>query len=60
MPDYKKMYLHMAHEVERAVRILTEVQQECEDIYIDSADDPVIMIPLPSSQADPDEKTPPR
>ena len=28
---YKKLYLHMMHECERALRILIQAQQDCEN-----------------------------
>lgn len=31
---YKEMYLVMARAAEKAVRILIEAQQRCEDLYI--------------------------
>ena len=31
---YKKMYLVMARAAEKAMRILIEAQQKCEDLYI--------------------------
>lgn len=31
---YKKMYLVMARAAEKAMRILIEAQQRCEDLYI--------------------------
>ncbi|MBR1689892.1 MAG: hypothetical protein IJ713_03850 [Oscillibacter sp.] len=36
MPDWKEMYLHLMRETERAVRILTEAQQHCEELYLDA------------------------
>ena len=36
MPDWKEMYLHLMRETERAVRILTEAQQACEELYLRS------------------------
>lgn len=36
MPDYRKMYLEMIHETEKAIQILVNVQRQCEDIYINS------------------------
>jgi len=32
---YRKMYFHMAHETEKAVRILIAAQQECENILLE-------------------------
>lgn len=60
MPDYEKMYLHMAREVEKAVRILTEVQQECEEMYMQDGEAPVIMLTGPAGRTNMDEKIPPR
>ena len=34
MPDYKEMYLTMVRETEKAVRILIEAQQRCEEMYL--------------------------
>ena len=34
MPDYKEMYLKMVRASEKAIRILVEAQQECEELYI--------------------------
>ena len=32
--DYKEMYLHLTRETEKAVRILIEAQQRCEEMYL--------------------------
>lgn len=48
MPDYKEMYLTLMRKTEKAVRILTEAQKTCEELYLkdeepappDSAADP--------------------
>lgn len=37
MPDYKKMYIKMLHASEEALRIIIAAQQECEELYIASA-----------------------
>ena len=37
--DYKEMYLKMVRETEKAIRILIEVQRECEALYIDPAEE---------------------
>lgn len=34
MPDYKEMYLTLMRETEKAVRILTEAQKTCEELYL--------------------------
>lgn len=36
MADYKKMYIHLFQQVERAVRILQQAQLDCEEIYINT------------------------
>lgn len=38
MDDYKEMYYHMAHEVERAMRILEQAQKDCEEMYLAQGD----------------------
>lgn len=37
MPNYKQMYLIMLDATERAMKIITDAQQRCEEIYIDAA-----------------------
>ena len=34
MPDYKEMYLTMMRATEKAIRILIEAQQQCEELYL--------------------------
>ena len=34
MPNYKEMYLHLMRETEKALRILIEAQQTCEELYL--------------------------
>jgi len=34
MPNYKEMYLTMMRASEKAINILIEAQQKCEDMYI--------------------------
>ena len=36
--EYKEMYLTMAREVEKAVRILIDAQQKCEEMYLQAED----------------------
>ncbi len=36
MENYKKMYYHLAHAVEEAIRLLIQAQQECEEIYLEA------------------------
>ena len=38
MPDYKEMYLTMMRETERAIRILIDAQQRCEELYLAAAE----------------------
>ena len=44
MPDYKKMYLEMARKTENAIKILIEVQQQCEEIYINAPEPSVTLL----------------
>ena len=34
MPDYQEMYLHLMRETEKAIRILVNAQQDCEELYL--------------------------
>ena len=36
MADYKKMYLTAMDAMEKAIALLEEAQQKCEDIYIET------------------------
>ncbi len=36
MPDYKLLYLTLLDSVETAIEMLKNVEQACEDIYIDT------------------------
>ena len=38
MPDYKEMYLKMVRATEKAMNILIQAQQECEEMYIAGPD----------------------
>ena len=38
MPDYKEMYLKMVRASERAINVLIEAQQECEEMYVSGAE----------------------
>jgi hypothetical protein len=38
MPDYKELYLQMMRASEKAIRILVEAQQTCEDQILQEAD----------------------
>jgi hypothetical protein len=38
MADYKEMYLSMVRASEKAVRILIEAQQQCEEMYLEAGD----------------------
>ena len=37
MPDYKEMYLTMVRATEKALNILIEAQQKCEEMYINAS-----------------------
>ena len=52
MPDDKEMYLHLMRETEKAIRLLIEAQQTCEQMVLD-AEEPRLFL-LPHGPADPD------
>lgn len=47
MADYKEMYLKLARETEKAVRILIEAQQECEELYLSAPEENLVTLPAP-------------
>ena len=44
MPDYKKMYYELFRASEEAIRVLTEAQQRCEELYV-SSEDTIVLLP---------------
>lgn len=50
MSDYKEMYLHLARETEKAVRILIKAQQECEEMYISALEENVVVLDAPPAE----------
>lgn len=46
MPDYRKMYYTMLHASEKAIRILIDAQQACEDLYIADQKPKIKVMPL--------------
>lgn len=38
MPDYKELYLKQFRATEKAIKILIDVQRECEDLFIAEAE----------------------
>ena len=47
MADYREMYLRLFRATTRAIEMLTEAQQECEEIYLSAEEE---MLPLPVSE----------
>lgn len=45
MPDYKKMYLTMVDAAERAMAVLIEAEQVCEELYVSAAEPALIELP---------------
>ena len=54
MPDYKELYLTMVRASEKAIRILIEAQQACEERVMD--DEPPALYILPKAEADGNQK----
>ena len=59
MPDYKEMYLTLMRETEKAIRILVQAQQRCEELYCCDDDSDLQLFPFKTNAC---EKTddPPR
>lgn len=45
MPDWKEMYLTLMRSTEQAVRVLTEAQQKCEELYIEEEEPALTLLP---------------
>lgn len=45
MPDYKKMYLHIVRETERAINILIDAQRACEEMYLSAPEPEITLFP---------------
>lgn len=52
MADYKEMYLHLPRETEKAVRILIQAQQDCEEMYINSPEPELTVLEPPVAGGD--------
>lgn len=50
MPDYKKIYLTMAQETEKAINILIDAQRKCEQMYIDSPETEIKLLNPPQDK----------
>ena len=44
MIDYKEMYFHLMHETARAISLMQKAQQDCEDLYLNATDTPVVLL----------------
>ena len=38
MPDYKELYFSMVRETEKAIQILIQAQQNCEEAYLQESE----------------------
>lgn len=45
MPDYKELYLEMVRRTEKAINILIDTQRKCEELYINSPDPEITVLP---------------
>lgn len=45
MADYKEMYLKMFRAATKAIDILVETQQECEELYLSAEETELIVLP---------------
>ena len=51
MPDYQEMYLTMIRASEKAIRILIEAQQKCEELYLNAEETPLQLFPKNDEKA---------
>ncbi len=52
MADWKEMYLTLMRDTERAIRILTEAQRVCEELYLREEDPPIRLL-IPAGEDSP-------
>ena len=52
MPDYKEMYLTLFRATEQAIRTLIAAQRECEELYVNSSQQQLIVLSQTQHQAD--------
>ena len=45
MPDYKEMYLTLFRATEQAIELLISAQRTCEDMYVNTPEDNLSMLP---------------
>lgn len=45
MIDYEEMYYKMVRASEQAINILIQAQRECEELYLNARETPVVMLP---------------
>lgn len=50
MPDYQEMYEIMMRACEKAMNVLIEAQQKCEELYLDAPDGQVVPFPQPEEE----------
>ena len=44
MANYKAMYVHLFQETTKAIELLKKVQQECEEMYLNSEETAVVSL----------------
>ena len=45
MIDYEEMYYKMVRATEQAINVLIQAQKECEQMYIEARDTPLVVFP---------------
>lgn len=56
MPDWKEMYLALFRETEKAINILVDAQQHCEEMYINSPEPEISLLPKKDSSTQGEDK----
>ncbi len=52
MADYKRMYLEMMQETEKAIGILIAAQRRCEELYISAPETEITVLPVKDGEQD--------
>ena len=52
MPDYREMYYKLFRASEQAVSVLLRAQRECEELYLNAPEAPIIELPHPENETE--------
>ena len=50
MPDYREMYFKLFRAAEQAINGLIRAQRECEELYLNAPEAPIVELPHPEDE----------